>query len=91
MGDESKNAGINDPSDPFSSTSKVYRKSTISEESCVKNPKKTSGPSYKCISLTFGIILVGIIVAIVSAIYNQSKVIPPPSKNQKQQTGNSIS
>ena len=90
MGNGSKNTGINDPSDPFQSTSKVYRKSSISEESCsVKKPKKNSGPSYKCISLTIGIILVGIIVAIVSAVYNQSKVIPspPPPKNQEQKTG----
>ena len=90
MGDGSKNAEINDPSEPFSSTSKVYRKSTISEESySVKKPKKNSGPSYKCISLTFGIILVGIIVAILSAVYNKSKVIQPPSspKDQEQKTG----
>ena len=90
MGDGSKNAGINDPSEPFSSTSEVYRKSTLSEESCsVKMPKKNSGPSCKCISLTFGIIIVGIIVGIVSAVYNQSKVIPPPPppKDQEQKTG----
>ena len=90
MGDGSKNSGINGPSDPFPSTSKIYRKSTISEESCsVKKPKKISGPSYKCILLTFGIIIVGIIVGIVSAVYNQSKVIPPPppTKNQEQKTG----
>ena len=90
MGNGSKNSGINDPSDPFPSTSKVYRKSTVSEESCsVKKPKKNSGPSYKCISLTIGIILVGIIVAIVSAVYSQNKVIltPPPPKDQEQKTG----
>ena len=92
MGNGRKNPGINDPSesDPFPSTSKVYRKSAISEESCsVKKPTKRSGPSYKCISLTFGIILVGIIIAIVSAVYNQSKVMPspPPPKNQEQKTG----
>ena len=86
----SKNAGINDPSDPFPSTSKVYRKSNISDESYSnKKPTKNSGPSYKCISVTFGIIIAGIIVAIVSAVYNQSKVIPspPPPKNQEQKTG----
>ena len=85
MGNGSKNTGIND-----TSTSKVYRKSTISEESySVKKPTKNNGPSYKCISLTFGIIMVGIIIAIVSAVYNQSKVIPllPPAKNQEQKTG----
>ncbi|MCP3928224.1 MAG: hypothetical protein GY705_03890 [Bacteroidetes bacterium] len=90
MRDGSKNAGISDPSDQFPSTSKVYRKSTISEEtSSVKKPKKTSGPSCKCISLTLGIIIVGILVGIVSAVYNQSKVIPPPlpSKNQEQKIG----
>ena len=85
MGDGSKNTGINDPSDPFPSTSKIYRKSTVSEESySVKKPTKNSGPSYKCIFLTFGIIIVGIIVAIVSAVYNQSKVIPPPPHPKKQ-------
>ena len=90
MEDGSKNAGINDPSEPFSSTSKVYRKSTISEESySVKKPMKNCDPSYKCIFLTFGIIILGIIVAIGSAVYNQSKVIPPPSspKDQEQKTG----
>ena len=90
MGDGSKNAGINDSSDPFPSTSKVYRKSTVSEESCsVKMPKKNSGPSCKCISLTFGIIIVGIIAGIASAVYNHSKVIPPPPppKDQEQKTG----
>ena len=90
MGNGSKNTGINDPSDPFPSTSKVYKKSTISEESCsVKKPKKNCGTSYKCISLTFGIIIVGIIIAIVSAVYSQSKVIlpAPPPKDQEQKTG----
>ena len=90
MGNGSKNTGINDPSEPFPSTSKVYGKSSVSEESySVNKPTKISGPSYKCISLTFGIIIVGIIIAIVSAVYSQSKVIlpAPPPKDQEQKTG----
>ena len=86
----SKITGENGPSDPFISTSQVYKKPTVQEKRCSsKKPKKDKTARNKLIFFTIGIISVGVIIGIVSAIYNQSseKEISPLSKDQGQKTG----
>ena len=90
----SKITGENGPSDPFISTSQVYKKQpTVSEKRCSsKKPKKDKTARNKFIYFTIVIITVGAIIGIVSAIYNQSseKEISPLSKDQGLKTGEFI-
>ena len=90
MVDRSKITGENDTSQPFISTSQVYKKPTVTEKSCsIKKPKKDKTARNKLIFFTIGIITVGAIIGIISTIYNLSteKVTPPLSKSQGQKTG----
>ena len=86
MVDRSKITGENGTSEPFISTSQVYKKPTVTEKSCsIKKPKKDKTARSKLVFFTIGIITVGAIIGIISAIYNQSteRVTPPLTKGQK--------
>ena len=83
MVDRSKITGENGTSEPFISTSQVYKKPTVTEKSCSIKKDKTARS--KLVFFTIGIITVGAIIGIISAIYNQSteNVTPPLTKGQK--------